>query len=218
APELVDEPVRFDTDRLAELVGDDRAYGAELSAMLYRNSQVRTSFDRALRAARNYDVNIRLLIDAEAPARYQAIRWEALRDPGGTFAVATRSRVYFSRYFNSTRYRPVTPLAKEGQFRALVAVANPSNLADYSAGDLGGPVLAAVDVAEELARARRALPNFTIQTLPDEHDPSARATLDQIINRLDRQDGLASVNVLYLVCHGLITDGEPQLLLEGSDG
>lgn len=220
APQLVDKPVRFDSDRLAGLVGkdQDQDYGAALSEMLYENGQVQTSFERALQAADKYDVNIRLLIDADAPARYQAIRWEALHDPGGRFAVATRSHVNFSRYFNSTRYRPVTPLAKEGEFRALIAVANPSDLADYSAGDFGGPALAAVDVAEELARARQALPNFTIRTLPDGPDPNARATLDQIIRGLDRQEGSAAVNVLYLVCHGLIKEGEPQLLLEGPDG
>jgi hypothetical protein len=217
APVLVDDHVRLDTATLAERAADQPSqYGAALSEMLYHNGQVRSSFERALNAARDYPVHIRLLIDDKAPPEYQAIRWETLRDPGGTFAITTRSNIYFARFFNSASYRTIAPLAIEGQLTALVAVANPSDLADYS--DLGEPPLAVVDVAAELERARAALPNIAIRTLPDEQDPTARASLDNVIDRLEEREHRPGANVLYLVCHGRIVDGEPRLLLEAADG
>ena len=209
---LVDTPIPFDTDRLSRLVDDANEYSVALSGMFYENPKVTVAFTRALTA--EYPVYLRLLVDAEAPARYQAIRWETLRDPGGTFALATKSQLYFSRYFSSIAYRPLTPLPREGKLTALVAVAAPSGLSDHS--PLGGPELAAVKVDAELDAARRALGNVDIQTLPDDNDPDARATLGQIIERLEEHDG-KGVNLLYLVCHGMVTD-EPKLLLEKPDG
>lgn len=213
-PYLVDEPIGFNTVRLSDLVENVDQYGAELSTMLYRNPEVVVAVDRALRATGEYPVHLRLLIDAAAPARYHAIRWESLRDPSNEFALATKSRIYFSRYFSSSAQRRLAPLAREGQLTALVAVADPTGLSDYDT--LGAPARARVDVAAELNSARKVLPNIAIQTLPDEHDRDARATLDQIMERLEGR-GDHGVNLLYLVCHGMVTD-EPKLLLEKPNG
>ena len=214
-PQLIDKPIDFDTDRLDALAADADSYADELSVMFYRNTAVRDTFVRALESVEAYPVHVRLLIDAAAPTRYQAIRWETLRDPGNQFSLATKSRVYFSRFLSSNAFNPVRPLPKEDRLTALVVVANPKGMSDYDV--LGAPPLAAVDIDEELRRARQTLGNMRIETLPDEHNPTQRATLKAITQRLEATDGRPTVNLLYLVCHGIVAD-EPKLLLETAQG
>jgi hypothetical protein len=45
-----------------------------------------------------------------------------------------------------------------------------------------------------------------------------RPTLDAVIERLEPAAGRPGIDILYLVCHGLIDGGEPRLLLERPDG
>lgn len=206
-----ESPIRLDTIKLSELVGDEDRYSRELSSMLYVNDHIRQAFQKALDAAAILPVHLRLVIDPQAGASYQAIRWESLRDPGLNFPLTTRENVRFSRHLADATWPPITPLAKEGQLRALVVVASPSNLEDYS--QLGQPSLAQVDVSKELELARKAMENLSVKTLPSPTDPEARATLDNIIDRLR-----SGVNILYLICHGTIVDGTSRLLLEDKDG
>jgi len=210
--EFVDAPLRFETAALELKVGDEEAYGRALSQMMFRDGSMHSFFDRAVTAAGSMPVHLRLLIDPRAPAKYQAIRWESLRDPRLHQRLTTREDVRFSRYLNSPDWtRQVTPLARERNLKALIVVANPSDVADYAPdGPAAGP-LAPVDVPKELALARSALGNMSIETLPD--DRGGRPTLLQIIDRLR-----AGVNVLYLVCHGSIEEERSQLYLEDEHG
>lgn len=215
-PQPVDEALKLNTARLADLK-TDADYGGELARMLYGIGDIRVAFERALAAADELPVHLRLLIDATAPARYHAVRWEALPDPGGRFRLTTRDGIRFSRHFSGAQFRPVTPLARYGTLQALVAVASPVDLDDHS--PMASPPLAAVDVPAEIERARRALGTAaTVRTLPEEGAEHG-VTLERIIEALRGRDGADPVNILYLVCHGLLEDdGTPVVLLENSRG
>ena len=101
-----------------------------------------------------------------------------------------------------------------GELRAVIAIANPSNVANF----IPGPIpLGNIQVADEIKRASEALADIDI-VLPvlsgETGDPSCRATRDNLLEAL-RKD----IHLLYLVCHGQITEhGRPQLLLEKADG
>ena len=112
-------------------------------------------------------------------------------------------QILFSRYLSSGDWRPVK-LRPKGELRALVAVANPSDLAKYK--------LATVDVAGELERARAGLGDIPVTTLSA--DPQAGpVTLNNLAARL--RDGF---DILYLVCHGALVRGEPRIWLEDDAG
>ena len=66
-----------------------------------------------------------------------------------THSSRTNQNIYFSRYLSSLDWRPVH-LRPKSLMRALVAIANPSNLSEYQN-------LAPIDVEGELNRARQAL-------------------------------------------------------------
>ena len=85
--------------------------------------------------------------------------------------------------------------------RLLVAIASPSDAADYS--------LAEVDTAAELASARAGLGSIAADALATRGE----VTLNNLAARL--RDGC---DILYLVAHGMLVDGEPWLFLENEDG
>ena len=75
-------------------------------------------------------VRTRLLIDQNAPELH-ALCWEALRDPRNGELLVTRERFLFSRFLSADDWRPVRFRARD-EFRALVTIANPSNIGDYN--------------------------------------------------------------------------------------
>src|SRR5581483_3237329 len=193
--------VRFDPTQLQMLALDPTAYGTLLGTNLFGDENVRTAFAQARANAQSLDaaLRLRLFIDSAAPELH-ALRWETLRDPQDGSSLVTSERVLFTRYLSSQDWRRVK-LKPQAALRVLVFIANPSNLADYS--------LAPVDAAGELARARNALGNLAITTLAS----NERATLNTLSEKLrDEYD------ILYLVAHGAVIDGEPRLFLEDEQG
>lgn len=187
------------------------AYAELLTDGLFADQTVRTEFSKARTAAATTGVplRVRLLI---APSAYELhrLRWEMLLDPETRTPLLTDSNVLFSRYLTSTDWRPVR-LRMQSELRALVVIANPSDLAGYrdparSGTDDG---FAAVDVAGELARARKALGSVRSVAVAE----AGLATLANIVAHL--RDGY---DIVYLVCHGFTVEDEPQLLLERPDG
>jgi len=205
-------PVPIELERLQALSEegiDD--YGVALGEMLFPVG-ARALLDKAVVACKNLPVHLRLVIDSRAPADYQAIRWEALCHPGSRLRLATTPRIRFSRYLSEAEFLPPTPLPRVGELRAVIAVANPSNVGSF----VSGPVpLGNIQVTEEVRRAREALADIEVVSpvLSGEGgDPSRRATRENLLEAL-RKD----VHLLYLVCHGRITE-HPELLLEKPDG
>jgi hypothetical protein len=132
-PYFREHPLRIGLDDLAAVKDDVEEYGRRLGALLFEE-QGRVLLDRAMAASESMPVNIRLLVDPKAPLGYQAIRWETIRGPGSGDRLTTSNNIRFSRYLSNPESRQATPLARMGRLNALAVVANPSDIADYSAG------------------------------------------------------------------------------------
>ena len=203
-----DEPIRFNLAELDALKQDVGKYGERLCSLLFAG-QGAVYLDRALIAAKSMPVHMRLLVDPKAPLGYQAIRWETLRQPGSGVRLTTSDNIRFCRYQSGSDGMSPAPLARRGNLGALVVVANPDDIGDYTEGP--ATQLSAVDVEEEVQRARDALGTMAITVLPRD---TYRATRDNILESLRKGD----FNALYLVCHGQLTDKGPVLFLENDRG
>jgi hypothetical protein len=221
------EPLSIDLDTLDQLINDDDAYAVELTRMVFgaapeneeeiRSDSIRTFYSHALAAARSDPVHFRLHING--PARYHDVRWELLRDPETGVPVATSRNVLFSRFLSGTDWRPV-PTVKMHEPRALVVIANPRDLDQYSRG---GRRLPSVQVGRELARAQKALAAYrpvvlarsgeAVETVDDGVGGAGGATLSNMIRHLNQ-----GFDVLYLVAHGALTEDVPLIFLEKDDG
>lgn len=192
---------RFDRSQLEMLALDPTAYGTLLGANLFGDENVKTAFAQARANAQTQDASLRLrlFIDSAAPELH-GLRWETLRDPQDGAWLVISERILFTRYLASQDYRRVK-IKPQSDLRALVFIANPTNLAEYS--------LAPIDAPGEMERARSALGGVTINTL----EPGQPATLNALADRL-RED----IDILYLVAHGALIEGEPRLFLQNESG
>jgi hypothetical protein len=190
------EPIIIDTDELALLVDNDDAYGKALSEMLFSANLIRGFYENAARFAGTRDVplHLRLLLDPGADMRFHAVRWESLRDPSDGTPIATKRNILFSRFLSSNDFRTFAQPPKH-DLRALVVIASPSDLRTF----------APVDVETERKLAHVALDGIRVTELPQDGPP----TLDEIADCVDE-----GIDLLYLVCHGALKDGEPRLYLE----
>jgi hypothetical protein len=205
---LVRDGPSFDLDELRQHAADDVAYGRLLTDTLFAVDDVRQLFAMARAAAESQDLplRVRLFVGPSAPELHD-VRWETLRDPDAETFLLTNENVLFSRYLSSLDWRPVG-VRPRAALRALVVIANPSDLDSYRPD---GRELAAVDVVSERERAQAALRPIDVTELVSE----GRATLENLVAFLHDQRGY---DILFLVCHGFLARGEPQLLLETEAG
>jgi hypothetical protein len=118
----------------------------------------------------------------------------------------------FSRHVPSSDWHLLRP-PSGGGLRALIVIANPTDLDMWQPE---GQILAPLEVAGELERARTALGGFraTILCSDPSLDSAGPPTLGSLYSHL--RDGY---DIVYLVCHaGLSSDGRPGLWLEDGDG
>jgi hypothetical protein len=197
---------KFDIKGLEQKKFDIDDYSRFLTECLFANTELKVAFieARAVADAGNASLRLRLLVGQSAPELHRPY-WESLRDPGTGSPLFTGERVLFSRYLSSADWRPVRRRPK-ADLRALVVIANPADVASYQPG---GRALVELDVPAELARAKTGLEGIAYAELPS----AGSATLDKIVGHL--RDGC---DVLYLVCHGALIDGEPWLWLEDESG
>lgn len=195
--------VSLNVDELRELISDPREYAAALTKALFAPPELQVAFAEAFASAQSQDfpLRLRLLIGASAPELH-AIRWELLNNPKNNSPLATDEMILFSRYLASTDWRPVR-LKSKGELKALVAIANPSDLANFK--------LSAIDEAGELERAQSGLEGVETTFLPRD---TSRAVLNTILEQLQAR----SFDILYLVCHGYMVNGQPILCLENAAG
>jgi hypothetical protein len=198
--------VSFDLAALRRLELDSVSYGQALQSALFANEAIAKAFHTARSNAQsqNAPLRLRLFIGPSAPELH-SLHWETLRDPDAPAPLFVGEQILFSRYLSSLDWRPVK-LRPKADLRALAAIANPKGLEKWKPG--GNP-LAPIDVESELARARESLKTIPVEALAS----GGSATLDNIIRRL--RDGF---DILYLVCHGALIDGEPKLWLENEAG
>jgi hypothetical protein len=204
--------VQLDVERFRGLALDGSAYGKLLGQSLFADPSVRTLFYQASSNAQalGAPLRVRLFIGPSAPELHDVL-WETLRDPRDGSPLLTGEHIFFSRYLSSQDWRRVHARAKS-DLRALVAIANPADLAGYRPG---GRPLAPLDVAGELARAKVALGTIPVTELAS----GGQAGLNRVSERL--RDGY---DILYLACHGALPREdppgrpEPVLWLEEEDG
>ena len=153
------DPVRLDEAALLEVADDPERYGQLLTAALFADPQATKLYAqaRAVAASKGTPLRVRLSFEP-GPGLPADLRWETLRDPEGGRPLALAEDVLLSRYLAGDDWRPVRPRPRAA-LRALVVIANPSDLADYAPG---GRPLSPVDVPGELARARAALGEIAV--------------------------------------------------------
>ncbi len=145
---------------------------------------------------------VRLRID-DGAAELQRIPWELLRDPdGGGVAsdLAATPSTPFSRYI-AGRWKPGAPIFKR-PIKVLVAVANPTDLADIG--------LSPIDAEAELAALRDATRGDRDIALVPLEGP---CTLEAIRRALGQ-----GVHVLHFIGHGKYVDGQTFLYLCNDQG
>lgn len=197
-------PVALDIPHLVELSLDYMEYSRALTAQFFASSALREAWAtlRGYIQGANTTLRIRLRIDLAAEPLH-TVRWELLQDPFSHAFLCQSERVLFARYLDTDDLAKITAPAL-ADIRALVAVANPSDLNTFN--------LAQVDVRGEVTRTRSALGDIPLSVLAGSvYGP--RATLSRIL------DGLrAGYPILYLVCHGTMLNGASHLWLENEDG
>jgi hypothetical protein len=197
-------PIKLDFPTLQRLVADPTAYGQALFSMLFRQDDVGPFYRNAVARSQENDLTLHLRLHISGPARYNAVRWETLRDPHTELPLATDARIVMSRYLSSLDWRAV-PAREKRELRALIVVAGPTNLVTHRPN---GRVLSDVDVDREESLARSALAEVAyVGSLV-----GAEASLERLLDEVE--DG---IDVLYLVCHGAVVDDIPILYLENPD-
>ena len=196
---------QFDLAALKALAHDPAAYGQALTEAFFADPTFQAAFAkvRATTQALDLALHLRLLVGPSAPELH-GLHWETLCDPQDGASLFTGESLLFSRYLASANWRPVR-LRPKAILKALIVIANPANLTEYG--------LAAIDIAGEMERAQQGLGQMTAQALPDHSSNLGHASLDNLFACL-RDD----YDILYLVCHGTIKDGEPWLWLEDDAG
>jgi hypothetical protein len=198
----------FDLPKLQDYLLQPDEYGRLLSAGLFADSSVQTMFGQSVSVAQSLDsvLRMRLAIGSSAPELH-GLRWETLRHPQTDELLLTHEQVFFSRYMSSMDWRPVR-LRPRSELRALVIVANPSNLSSYKPG---GYELAPIDVEGEVARAREHMGTIPVTELSSL--ANGPVTLNAISAAL--REGY---DIVYLVAHGALIDGESFIWLENEEG
>jgi len=198
------EVVHFDIEKLSELQLDPNEYGQILSNALFAPSDFKQALLDAIAISESNDVplRMRLFISSSAPELH-GLRWELLQNPRDNTPIATDQNIAFSRYMASLNWRAIR-MHPKGNLRALLVIANPSDLSQYN--------FASIDVNAEIARAQSGLENISTDRLPLSDQP---ATLNNLISTLFSAP--KPYDILYLVCHGTMIKSTPYLYLEKDD-
>nr|WP_255604506.1 CHAT domain-containing protein [Oscillochloris sp. ZM17-4] len=193
--------VTFDVARLLELALDPRAYGRALWAILFADPVLASALAQCRAAAQSQGLplRLRLSITADAPELH-TLRWETLRDPQNDQPLALSEQLMLTRALGSADWQPVTLRAKR-DLRALAVIAAPTGLDLFR--------LAPIDAAGEQQLALVGLSDIPTTVLA----APGQASLPTIISQL--RDGY---DILYLLAHGALADGEPWLFLDDGQG
>jgi len=213
-PMPIQGTARFNFKALLAATSDSAAYGNLLTKSLFKDQGVLGVFRDACTITQilNNDLRLRLFIYPDA-SKLHDLRWETLLHPMDNSRLLTNERILFSRFLGSHNYRLVQ-LASKDDLRALVVIANPTDITTFT---VGGQRLAEVKVEHVLDTIGKSLGTICMKALFSTPESPGRATLENLIEEL--RDGF---NILYLVCHGAISTSSgkkiPRLWLEASNG
>ncbi|WP_129677474.1 CHAT domain-containing protein [Candidatus Chloroploca sp. Khr17] len=198
-------PVLIDIGGLLSVANDPVVYGAHLSSQLFADQTLRDAWLRAYAyayAAKD-TLQLRLHLDKSAD-HLHALRWETLRNPETDQPIGLHEQIRFVRSLDSADLTPIV-ISPNPALRALVVIANPSDLAQYR--------LSKIDVDGEVSRAREALNAIPTTILADHAEAVGRATLANFTAQLRN-----GPHLVILVAHGTLLDSQPILWLEQEDG
>jgi hypothetical protein len=224
-------PAAFNFPELLKAARNPQVYGKLLSQAVFGDAPLLSYYKEALAITQNSNsqLRLRLLVDRSAPELH-SLRWETLLDPADASFLSKDQNLLFSRFLYSDNWNQVE-LRSRGDLRAVVLVANPSELSRpggfrLMTGPESTQSLAPVDVSGELARATQALAGVKqIDILTRQPDLPGTAGVPTFKNLSERL--LLGCDILYLVCHGALlpddptVEGSPQrpyLVLENDDG
>lgn len=192
-------PFGLDFDALRADSLDSQAYGARLFHNLFEDAGLRAFYQQALAAAqaRGENLRLRLVIDPSAPELHQ-IGWERLFDAEQKGFLAMDEGLAFARYLFSSSWRAVE-LRPAARLRALTAVVNPKNLADYNLVSLDESA-----IQEIIVRLRQGM------AVGELNRP---VTLERLLKELSEP-----YDVFALVSHCILRDGMPYLFLQDDEG
>ncbi|WP_129632660.1 CHAT domain-containing protein [Candidatus Oscillochloris fontis] len=140
------------------------------------------------------DLHVRLLV----PPDLHRLHWEErLLSPVTQKPMACSGDQWLSRYLSGEGYRSVS-LRPKGDLRALIAVAAPTPTPRFPLG--------VIDADKQIAQVVAALDQIPHTILGDSEN--SRTTWDRLADAL--RDGY---DILYLVAHGKLINGEPILYL-----
>ena len=194
--------INIDSTWLLSLSTDLDVYGKSLTSMAIP-AALHPAWQRArgFAEATGQGLHLRVVIGDPSDALH-ALRWELLRDPLTSAALAQREGGSLARLVVVEELHDALPPTRPA-LHALVAIAGPRDYENWS--------LAPVDVPAEAARALGALGDIKATLLAEA--PSL-ATLANITTGLR-----GGAQLLYLVCHGKATEqGSTTLFLVGEDG
>lgn len=207
--------MRIDLAALRRELYDPVAYGKILGDALFADGNLRSYYEKSLGFAEQSDKALRLRLQIDrGVSRLNELRWETLRDPRDGSWLLTGERALFSRFLYSANWERVQ-LRSRSELRALVAIANPIDLAQ-GAYQIGDQQLAPVDVDGELKRAMLGLGSIANEALTSDPSQPGQVSLKNLAQAL-RQ----GYDILYLVCHGARLTREPPgtyLWFEEDDG
>lgn len=200
APRIV-----IDQKRLNACKAEPLEYGKALWSMLFGSTEMQRVLEiananaDALRTA----LRLRLLIGHDA-LELHSVWWEALVDPRADSPILMRERFMFSRYLDSAEDAPLESLGAR-KLRVLYAVSNPGDLDEWPVNgrSLGKPDVHSQFLPDDVAS------QFDIARLGD----GVPCTLNNLVAQL--REG---VDILYLVCHGALVEGQSRLYLENDSG
>ena len=196
-------PVVFDLEALRAASFNPQKYGQMLTAALLADESVRRGLTAAHAQARAHSIplRLRLALDPEDTVLH-GLRWEWLQDPDDGALLALSECVLLSRYQLGGTGEPIS-LPEGRDLRALVVIANPSDLSRFN--------LAPLNVSAEQQRIVAALGSITYTLLVS--GTAITPTLANLLSAL--HDGY---EILIIVAHGSLQDSTPYLWLEQSDG
>jgi hypothetical protein len=210
----------FDREQLLALTPHPRDYGRALGRALFAAPEVAAFFAQSAQAAAalvdpkspddkpGCPLQVRLYLGRRVSALHD-LRWETLCDPRDGEFLATKETIVFSRYLSSPYYRPLRSRDPGDRLKVVAVVADPANATELTVGSRRRR-LTRIDAPGELGRLRPAL-DPTHYEQSELAGPGA-ATLDGIVERAG-----AGCDILYLVCHGELIEGDPWLWLVDTD-
>ena len=201
--------ISFPVDELRAVQSDENAYSSILSEAVFDSPALREALAGLVaRADEGDDAALNILIRPDQTClELHSVRWELLRLRPDASYLAQRRLTSLVRFVDVPEQIRFPDVGKpKGDLRALTFVANPTNLSEY---DLGNGPLNDID-AESLRAAIRMSSN---EMQFEEVIECGRGTFENLIQHLH-----GGYDVLVLVSHGSVFQGQAKLLLEDWTG